>query len=103
MSSDPENWIKASPKALADFYLNCNTKQHFREEFLKDPIRMLKTHGIEVSPKAAEEIKSNVTYLIKKYQTEIGVVPDWGEYGVELLENGWGFWIKATKDPGGIP
>jgi hypothetical protein len=95
--------IVASPKALADFFKKCNTDSDFRKEFLDKPIITLQNNDIIVGYNVREEIRDQVNWLKENFAKEIGIVPDWGEYGAELLENGWGIWIKAEKDPGAIP
>jgi hypothetical protein len=101
--SERQGWIKASPKDLADFYLKCNTEQEFREEFLRHPLALLRENNIEVSPEASKEILQNIEYLKKNYELEIGIVPDWEEYGHELLKNGWGLLVKINSRGGSIP
>jgi hypothetical protein len=98
-----KSWIRASPEALAKFFLKCNTKQEFRQAFLRRPIETLKENNIEVSEEAAKEILRNIETLGIRYKKDLAMIPDWGEYGLELLENGWGLWIRDSEHSGAIP
>jgi hypothetical protein len=100
---EPESWIKASPEALAMFFYNCNKYQEFREEFLRNPKKKLNQNDIFVSPEAEEEIKETIKKLYEKYGSELGMVPDWREYGLELIDNGWGVWIIDSEHSGFVP
>ena len=99
---EDQGWIKASPQAFAKFFKLCNTEQEFRVTFLKHPIETLNENDIEVSKEAVDAIMRNIEYLGTRYK-DLAIVPDWEEYGLELLENGWGLWIKDSEHSGLIP
>jgi hypothetical protein len=99
----PSNYVKASPKVLASFFYKCNTEKAFRLRFIANPIKTLDDFGIKVGKEAETEIENQVDWLKEKLGTDLGIVPDWGDFGAELLENGWGIRIYPKDDPAAIP
>jgi hypothetical protein len=92
-----KSWINASPKAITDFFYKCNSDHDFRAELLENPIKLLEENGIKVNPEAAKEISEIINSLLEQYE-DIGVIPDYGESNLELLESGWGIVIKPVKE-----
>jgi hypothetical protein len=91
-----ENWVKASPKELAEFFMKCNHDKKFRDRFLENPIKMLNDHKIQTSPDAEKEIIEQVTKL--KNIPMIHVIPaNWSEEHVEFLTNGYGLKVNVAE------
>ena len=100
------NFIRATPEQLADFFYKCNKYQSFRDDFLSEPIAKLKEEGIFVGEDAAKLIHKKIEKLKDKYYDEIATIPEWEEYGHELLDGefkGLGLLVKINSKGGAIP
>lgn len=101
-----DNLIKATPEQLADFFYKCNSNQSFRNEFLSQPIDLLRKEGIFVGEDAAKMINRKIKHLKEKYYDELVTIPDWEEYGHELLNGdfkGLGLLVRINSQGGAIP
>jgi hypothetical protein len=99
--------IKASPKAIREFFYNCNTDSEFRANFLERPVKFLQAKGISINEDAAGEIESYVDALKVKFGDELMLLPiGWEDHRWELMEEpfkGYGIRIIGDNDPLVIP
>jgi hypothetical protein len=60
--------------SLREFMLKVNSDVEFRTSFLEDPVKVLASAGITLSPKAKEEV-SEVTQMLVERLPQISEIP----------------------------